>query len=86
MESCGIKQLRSYLPRTIFLVWKYSCSRNTPWVVLIHCDILQESLLMSIFPKDVAHMVVQDLQTKPSLTESKCGFRSLYVNRFDNVR
>ena len=40
---------------------------------------------MSIFPKDVAHMVVQDLQTKP-LMERRCRFRSLYINRFDNVR
>ena len=47
----------------------------------------QEKLLLSIFPKDVAHAVQRDLKEGHlAQQDNSLQFRKLYINRFENVR
>ncbi len=50
------------------------------------CCCMQENLLLSMFPKDVAEKMQKDLYKRQGIGSRLSQFRELYMNRFDNVR
>ena len=49
-------------------------------------QLMQESLLLSIFPREVATSVQKELRSRRETATNVKRFRKLHVSRFDNVR